>query len=280
MPDTMCACDVLLARLPVRESGVPLDTWVPVVLVGVDVMLVVELELVELAVELKLELDVLAALDDGPDDPDTTRTTGAPDGWAEISGGVMTLPLPDLTTTVVTAPAGLLEPEPLPDPEPELPDPELPEPELPEPELPEPVDTGVEGMLATGVGVVATGVGVVTVVLPLPLPVLPVPVLPLPEPVGVGAELCVGCRPATGREIVPEVEWCTAGWPSVPCPTCASRLLRLLATAAGMPAAAPDCGLTTATEASPREEWEPGLGCAVNVCVAGEVMPPSLGHPL
>jgi hypothetical protein len=215
MPDTMCACDVLLTRLPVRESGVPLDTRVPVVLVGVDVVLVVELELVELEVELApelVELDVLAALDDAPDDPDTTRTTGAPEGWVEISGGVTTLPLPDLTTTVVTVPAGLLEPEPLPDPElpePEPPEPEPPEPEPPEPELPEPVDTGVEGMLATGVGVVATGVGVVTVV--VPVPVLPVPVLPLPEPVVVGPEVCVGCRPGTGREIVPEVEWCTVG---------------------------------------------------------------------
>jgi hypothetical protein len=64
----------------------------------------------------------------------------------------------------------------------------------------------------------------------------------------------VGCRPATGREIVAEVEWCADGWLVVPCPTCASRLLRLLATAAGTPAALElpaECGLTTATEASP-----------------------------
>ena len=143
-------------------------------------------------------------------------------------------------------------------------------------------------MLTTGVGVATTGVAgvVVTVVVPepvVPVPVLPDPVLPLPEPPVVGVELCVGCRPATGREIVPDVEWCADAWLAVPCPTCASRVLRLLATAAGTPAApvAPaDCGLTTVTEASPREAWEPGLGCAVSVCVAGEPMPPSLGHPL
>ncbi len=74
--------------------------------------------------------------------------------------------------------------------------------------------------------------------------------------------------------------WCTDAGLVVSCPTCASRELRLLATAAGTPAAPPECGLTTVTEASPWEAWEPGLGCAVSVCVAGEPMPPSLGHPL
>jgi hypothetical protein len=65
----------------------------------------------------------------------------------------------------------------------------------------------------------------------------------------------------------------------VPRPAWARRVLRLLATAAGTPAA-PGCGLTTVTEASPCDACEPALGCAVNVWVAGEPMPPSLGHPL
>ncbi|HEX3976691.1 MAG TPA: hypothetical protein VHW96_10525 [Solirubrobacteraceae bacterium] len=272
-------------------SGVPLtDTRVLVVPVELDVVLVVVLVL-ELD---EPELDVLEALDDTLEDPDVTRTTGVPDERVPTSGGGMTVPLPGLTT-VTTVPAGLLEPDPPPEPEPpepELPEPEPPEPELPEPEpLPDPVDTGVVGVLAIGVGVATTGVvGVVTVVVALPVPVLPdpvlpvpvlpEPVLPLPEPVLVGAGLRVGWRPATGREIVPEVERCAEEWLAVPFPTWASRVLRLLATAAGTPAARPGWGLTTATEASPRAAWEPALGCAVSVCVAGEPMPPSLGHPL
>ncbi len=255
-----------------RDTGeVPLTVTrvlvVVVGLVGLDVVLVLGLGLE----------GVLLALDDSPDDPDvTTRATGVPDGWVPTSGGGMTLPLPVLTTTVVTVPAGVPEPEPLPEPEPPpepepepLPEPEPePEPEpppLPEPEPeppPEPVDTGAVGVLAIGVGVVTTGVvGVVPLpvpVLPVPVPVLPVPVPVLPEPVPVlpepllvGADVCVGCRPATGREIVPEVEWCTEGWLVVPGPTCASRELRLLATAAGTPAARPGAGLITVTAASP-----------------------------
>jgi hypothetical protein len=77
-----------------------------------------------------------------------------------------------------------------------------------------------------------------------------------------------------------ELEWCTEACLIVPCPACASSVLRLLANVAGIPEAPPACGLTTLTDASPPEEWEPDLGCAVSVCVAGEPMPPSLGHPL
>ena len=233
----MCAAGV--PETPVRATG-PMftGTWLVGALVGVDVVLV--LVLVVLVLD-ELELDVLVALDEAPDDWDVTRTTGVPVGWVPTIGGGVTVPLPALTTVVmVLAP----EPEPLPEPEPPEPEPEPPEPEPeplepeppPEPE-PEPVVTGVAGVLTTGVGVATTGVAGVVVTVVVPEPVVPVPVLPLPEPPVVGVELRVGCRPATGREIVPDVEWCADAWVAVPCPTCASRVLRLLATAAGTPAA-------------------------------------------
>jgi hypothetical protein len=201
------------------------------------------------------------------------------------------MPLPGLMMVVVS-PEPPLEPEPLepepPDPlEPEPPDPLDPEPPLeplepeppPEPDEPEPLLTVVVGTLATGVGVVT--VGVLTVVPPPPEPPLPVP----PEPVLVGAVVCVGREPATGCEIVAEVEWCPAllrGVVAVPWATCARRVLRLLANTEEIAPVCAPCGLTTLTEASGREEEEcdPDLGCAVSVCVAGDPMPPSLGHPL
>jgi hypothetical protein len=112
----------------------------------------------------------------------------------------------------------------------------------------------VAGVVTTGAGVATTGAaGVVTV--GVPELVAPEPLVPLPEPlvpVLVGAELWVGWRPATGREIVAELEWWTVRWAAaVPWLTCARRLLRLLATAAGTPAAWPGCGLTTVTAATP-----------------------------
>ena len=126
-----------------------------------------------------------------------------------------------------------------------------------------------------------TGVlGAVTV--PVPVPVEPEPLLPVP--VLVGVELRVGCRPATGCEMVAGLERRTEGPPTELWPTCARRVLRLAATSTGSPAEFAAPGLTTLTEASPREEEEearePALGCAVSVCVAGEPMPPSLGQPL
>lgn len=273
-----------------REPGLPTVTRVGVVLVVLEtvvVLLEVEVELEEDELDELDVLDVLPAREDVPEEPDTpvTETTGVPVGRVPLVAGTVTTTvlLPDLTTVPPWLPDPVLPlPEPvLPLPEPVLPLP-LPEPVLPLPELPEPVDTGV---LETGVGGVTTGtVGVVTGVvpppeLPLPEPVpLPEPApLPLPEPVLVG--VWVGREPATGCEIVAELEWCEAGWPAVGLPTCASRVLRLLATAAGTPAAPPR-GLTTLTGASPWDAWEPALGCAVSVCVAGPPMPPSLGHPL
>jgi hypothetical protein len=240
-----------------------------VVVVAVLVVLVVLLVVVE------VELDELEALDDPSEpcvtlvpEPDApTWIVGIPVGRVPIVTGPM--PLPGLMMVVVPPPEPPLEPEPL-EPEPLDPlEPELPleplEPELPlEPEEPEPMLTVVVGTLATGVGVVT--VGVVTVVVPPPEPLLPVPEPVLPEPVLVGEVVCVGREPATGCEIVAEVEWrpTVRGAVDVPWPTCAKRVLRLLANAAGMPAACAPCDVTTLTDASPREEEEeecdPALG--------------------
>ena len=197
------------------------------------------------------------------------------------------MPLPGLMMVVVSPEPPLepepLEPEPLDPLEPEPPDPLEPEPPL-EPDEPAPLLTVVVGTLATGVGVVT--VGVLTVVPPPPEPLLPVPVPLPPEPVLVGVVVCVGREPATGCEIVAEVERCPAllrGVVAVPWPTCARRVLRLLANTEEIAPVCAPCELTALTEASGREEEEecdPDLGCAVSVCVAGEPMPPSLGHPL
>lgn len=250
---------------------------------------VVELELEEVVVvELEVgvvELDVVVEWADPPEEVDepeepVPEMTGVPLGREPLEEGTVTttVPLPVLTT-------GVPEPEPV---EPEPVDPE-PEPVEPEP-LPEPVETGVVGVAETGVGVLTTGTVTVPALPPEPLspePVLPEPPLPepplplpLPEPVLVGVELRVGARPATGWEMVAEVECCAEPWAAVPWLAWASRVLRLLATDAGTPAA-PTCALTTLTDAIPWDAWaEPGLGCAVSVCVAGEPIPPSLGHPL
>lgn len=178
-------------------TGGPLTgTPVGVVLVELEVVLVLVLE-PDVEVELELvEPGELMTRDVEPDDP-VDETTGVPVGWVPTVIGEVTGPLPEWMT-VVTVP-GLPELEP-------LPEPELPEP-LPEPELPEPVDTGVAGVgvLTTGVGVATTGtVGVVTgvvvtVVVPEGVEVLPEPLFDVPEP-------RVGRRPATGREIVAELE--------------------------------------------------------------------------
>jgi hypothetical protein len=199
---TTCAAEEPPAEPPVREStGGPLTvTRVPVVLVELDVVLVLELEL-EPEVEVELELELvepgeLMTRDVEPEEP-VDEMTGVPVGWVPTVIGEVTVPPPEWMT-VVTVP-GLPEPVP-------LPEPELPEP-LPEPELPEPVDTGVAGVgvLTTGVGVATTGtVGVVTgvgvtVVVPEGVEVVPEPPFDVPE-------LCVGWRPATGREIVAELE--------------------------------------------------------------------------
>jgi hypothetical protein len=258
----------------------PLPARVPV-LVGLEmvtVVLVLELEVVvvelDVVVVVEEEEEEVEALDE-PTDP-VPEMTGVPVGREPLDEGMVTttVPLPVLTTGVL----GLLEPEP-----------EPPEPPWP----PEPVDTGVVGVAETGAGVVTTGT--VTVVAPppeppppeppRPEPPLPEPPLPLPEPpppvpVLPGAELCVGRLPATGCEIVAEVVWRAELWLAVPWPARASSVRRLLATAAGTPPAAPARGLTTLTEASPREAWAPALGWAVSVCVAGDPTPPSLGHPL
>jgi hypothetical protein len=196
---TTCAAEEPPAEPPVRDStGEPLTvTRVPVVLVELEVVLVLELEL-DVEVELDVvEPDELRTRDVEPEEP-VDEMTGVPVGWVPTVTGEVTVPLPEWMT-VVTVP-GLPEPEP------------LPEPELPEP-LPEPVDTGVAGVgvLTTGVGVATTGtVGVVTGV--VVTVVVPEGVVVPPEPVFDVPELCVGWRPATGREIValePELEWCT-----------------------------------------------------------------------
>jgi hypothetical protein len=227
----------------------PLPARVPV-LVGLEmvtVVLVLELEVVvvelDVVVVVEEEEEEVEALDE-PTEP-VPEMTGVPVGREPLDEGMVTttVPLPVLTTGVL----GLLEPEP-----------EPPEPPWP----PEPVDTGVVGVAETGAGVVTTGT--VTVVAPLPELPLPEPPLPLPEPappvpVLVGAELCVGRLPATGCEIVAEVVWRAVPWVAVPRPARASRVRRLLATAAETPPV-PACGLTTLTEASPRAAWVPALG--------------------
>jgi hypothetical protein len=206
------------------------------------VTLVVELE----GVVVELEV-VLVELDDEleyPDPPDAleepeepvVEMTGVPVGRDPLEEGMVTttVPLPVLTTGV-----------------PGLPDGEPPDPEPPEPEPPEPVDTGVLGVAETGVGVVTTGT--VPVVVPPPEPLAPepeVPEPPLPEPVLVGVEPRVGALPATGWEMVAEVECCAERWLAVPWLASASRVLRLLAIKAGRPAA-PAWGLTTLMAATP-----------------------------
>jgi hypothetical protein len=168
------------------------------------VVLVVVDELVALVVLVVLDV-VLTLLELDPEF-EVTWTTGVPDPWPPTeSGGVM---VPPGLMTVVTVPApGLIKP--LPEPEPPL-EPEPP----PEPEPPEPLETGVVGVLATGVGMTTTGRGAVTVPVPVPVLVVPLPEPLLPEPVLVGVEPRVGCRPATGCEIVPESERRTEGRPT------------------------------------------------------------------
>ena len=90
-----------------------------------------------------------------------------------------------------------------------------------------------------------------TVPVPVPVPVVPLPEPLLPEPVLVGVELRVGCRPATGCEIVPGLERRTEGRPTELWPTCARRVLRLAATSAGRPPEFAASGLTSLTAASP-----------------------------
>jgi hypothetical protein len=182
-----------------------------------------------------------------PDEP-VPETTGVPLGWPATVPGPVTVPEPP--TTVVTVPTGLLEPE------------------LPLPEL---VLTGT-GAEATGVGVVGVGVGVGVVV---PAPVVPLPRVGRDDPDPV---LRLGLA-ATGCEMEAEpVERCDTGVGAM-----AWRVRRgvLAATAVARATWLETRGLTTATAARPREvEWEPGLGCAISVWVAGEPMPPSLGQPL
>ncbi len=239
-------------------------TWVPVVVVELDVVLVLVLVLDTVGP------DVLMPRDEVPDDPETPVPwmTGVPDGWVATVGGGATVPLPGLMM-VVTVPTGLLEPEP-PEPEPEPPEPEPepeppepePEPEPPEPE-PEPVDTGVAGVVTTGAGVATTGAaGVVTVgVLE---PVVPEPLVPLPEPlvpVLVGAELWVGWRPATGREIVAELEWWTVRWAAaVPWPDLRQEAAALAGDRGGHPGGAARMRLDDGDGRDPASRMGAGLG--------------------
>lgn len=197
---------------------------------------VVELEVVLVELELELEYpDPLDALEE-PEEP-VVEMTGVPVGRDPLEEGTVTttVPLPVLTTGV-----------------PGLPEPEPPDPEPPEPEPPEPVDTGVEGVAETGVGVVTTGTLVAPPPEPLPEPPAPEPVPepPPPEPVLVGVEPCVGALPATGWEMVAEVECWAEWWLAVPWLAWASRVLRLLAINAGR-LAAPAWGLTTLMAATP-----------------------------
>jgi hypothetical protein len=181
-----------------------------------------------------------------PEEP-VTETTGVPLGLIMTEPGLVTVP-PGLTT-VITVRVGLLEPDPAP--------------------APATLTTGT-GVEATGVGVGLGGVEVVGVE----------PVLP---EVGLNEEPREGV-PATGREIEAELECrcdLRVGRP------CVATLVRVPARAATKEAAeaavfAPARGLTTATAARPREEeaWEPALGWAVSVCVAGAPLPSSFGQPL
>jgi hypothetical protein len=173
----------------------PLPERVPVVLVGLEIVTVVlEVVVVELELEVVVvELDVVVVCDDPPEEPTepVTEMIGVPVGREPLDEGTVTttVPLPVLTTGV----PGLPEPEP----------------EPPWPSEPEPPDAGGVGVAETGAGVLTTGT--VTVVAPPPEPPLPEPLVPPPElpppvPFLGGAELGVGRLPATGCEMVAEVE--------------------------------------------------------------------------
>ena len=93
-------CAVGVPETPVRATGAMFTgTRLVGLLVGVDVVLVLVLLLVLVLDE--LELDVLVALDEAPDEWDVTRTTGVPVGCVPTIGGGVTVPLPALTTVVM-----------------------------------------------------------------------------------------------------------------------------------------------------------------------------------
>ena len=87
--------------------------------------------------------------------------------------------------------------------------------------------------------------------MPVPEPVVPLPEPLLPEPVLVGVELRVGCRPATGCEIVPEVEWRTEGRPDGAVAHLREEGAALGGDQRGNPAEFAASGLTSLTAASP-----------------------------
>jgi hypothetical protein len=197
-----------------------------------------------------------------------TETTGVPVALVATVPGLVTGPV--VLTTVVTVPTGLPEPEPL-----LLPLP----PPLPAPVTPPP-------LMATGAGVATTGVagadgvgagGVGGGVVPAPALVVPLPPVGAPD----DPELRLGLAD-TGREIEAEPEPradSRTGLMRVPTPASTGPAM-----ADGLVVATAGCkepvGFTTATAARPWEARDPAFGCAVTVCVAGEPMPASLGHPL
>jgi hypothetical protein len=192
-----------------------------------------------------------------------TETTGVALGFVATDPGSVTVPL-----GVVTVPE---DPEPEPEPEPDP---------LPTLVLALPPVTTVTGVAPTGVGAEVVGVGVVVVIVGFE-PELP---LPLPE-VGLDEpEPRVGL-PATGLEIDAGVE-CPRDRRDEPL-SVATPPVEEVCVPKALPAAV-SCArvraLTAAMEARPRdaeaEGRAPGFGCAVSVCVAGNVSPPSLGQPL